>query len=443
MTRTRDELTAEPVAVPQVSPGDDTNEPPQFDWLIGVAAGTMLVQNFVITNAVKGLTLSACAVGLALFRDLLIRPARLQPVLLFAVIFGGLQLASQLANALWAPELWRLPAGLLISGESAGNVLFRQSLITQTVYVLVGVAFYFAARRLLESYYGQHLLLRVTRWGIIAFVGYGLFVFFGYLVVGQDLDFLSNRLTGLGDAFGGKQVYYFGSLEILRLESLAAEPSMFAYFLVPFAVLYYCVRDRMYLLLLFVLLLSTSTTALLGLGLFAVFNVVLHGRGLPLLAILALLVTGGLLFFPEETRQVWAFTVSKVTLSDGQGVLSGIERFANFKGAMGLFASYDPMHWLVGCGFGTIRSTDGFSTLLVNVGVGGTLVFLWFFLFPVFALRADSGYRRGLRLALIVTVILALISVPEFYFLHLWLLAALAWHEWNRQRHIEPVPVTA
>jgi hypothetical protein len=108
---------------------------------------------------------------------------------------------------------------------------------------------------------------------------------------------------------------------------------------------------------------------------------------------------------------------------------SGATRSALFANSMDIFAHGSIVQQLFGHGFGYIRSTDGFSTLLVNVGVLGMLAYLVFSLYPFLKFPWNTEYRKALLLGTITTIVTGFVSVSEFYFFHTWFFTALAWHE--------------
>jgi len=114
--------------------------------------------------------------------------------------------------------------------------------------------------------------------------------------------------------------------------------------------------------------------------------------------------------------------------------VSGINRFENLYNSLAFFFNSDVSHFLFGYGFGYIRSVDGFSTLLVNIGLVGFLAYTAFFTYPLTKLKYDSDYKKGLLVSNIVLMMMTYISVTEFYCFHIWFLAALTWYEFLKER---------
>jgi hypothetical protein len=86
---------------------------------------------------------------------------------------------------------------------------------------------------------------------------------------------------------------------------------------------------------------------------------------------------------------------------------------------------------LLGIGFGYVRSTDFLSTMLVNVGVLGAVLFVCFLLSPLTWLRRTQR-QFALAACLIVLTSVLVLSVPEFSYGPLWLFAGMAYGERKR-----------
>lgn len=400
--------------------------------LLQTAIATMLIQTLVVSNVVKGLVLSYVLVLIYFARDMIFafpQKGRLNvplALLIFCLGFGAYQAFVQLLNLGLQPTLVDLPARVLVSAGNPQATVLRTSLFTQSAYLFVCVIFFlYILRRLIDTN-GPGEALWLARWGVIIFVAFGFIEFAGYLLTGGSIDFISNRRVGDNYSFGLFQTIQLGGVVIQRMKSLAGEPSMFAFSIMPFAIIFYYLRDKIFWLLLVALLLSTSTTAVLGLLIFALIEVIRFKKllrfGLVALAIGAILLVIG----PQTLTAFYQITLSKLSLENA----SGIGRFENFLSAFALFANSNVLHLIFGHGFGYIRSTDGFTTLLVDVGVIGFSTFTAFVFYPLFRIKYNNDYKRGLLAANIVLYALIMISVPEFYCFHIWFFAALGWYEY-------------
>lgn len=403
---------------------------------------TMLIQSFVVSTLIKGLVLSYVFMLLQLGKDsfaIFLRRLEVNvfpALLIFTLGFAAWQLLGQFGNALFPPSFVQLPARVLVSPEDPAQSLFRLSLLTQSLYLFTSVIFFLYLVNYLRLPGHVERILRLARLGVILFVAYGFLEFAGFLLAGRSLDFISNRITGVDSHFGTFQTISLGGVTIERMKSLAGEPSMFAFSVVPFFILAYYLKDRIRWLYLTAALLSTSTTALLGLALFGAIEAVAFRRFFKVALGVAVIFLIIVIAFPQAVGGFYDVTLKKLSLQDA----SGIDRYDNFSASVSFFLGADVWHQLFGHGFGYIRSTDGFSTLLVNTGAIGFLVFVFFFLYPVCRFRYDTPYRRGLASANIVIFVLIMISVPEFYYFHVWFFAALSWHEYFLIRKAVPSP---
>ncbi|MEW6049515.1 MAG: hypothetical protein AB1644_00380 [Candidatus Zixiibacteriota bacterium] len=420
-----------------VGAGNLISEPGQLTrtWsgiaLFNLSLLTMLVQSVVVATAIKGLLIPYLLILMQAAKGFILsvieRP-RVQVVAPFVCFVAGFTVyvgISQLLNLAYAPRLDNL---VLVSLENANVTLLRSSLFTQGLYLTTCVLFFLYTLGYLKTVETTQPVMKLVRAGLVFFVAFGFYEFIGYLLTGGNVDFISNRITGDERTYSTFQTFDLAGLTIPRMKSLAGEASMFAFSVVPFVALFYFLRDRFWIVLLTAAVLSTSTTAYIGLFCLALFESLLARRlGKLLLGAMGLMATLWLVF-PNTVASLVDFAMEKFRLEH----MSGIDRMSNFQHAWQFFANSDILHMMFGYGFGYIRSTDGFTTLLVNVGVVGLIAFLWFLVYPVVRLGAQTPYHRGLLAATAVSVVMIMISVPEFYYLHVWLLAALAWFEYHK-----------
>jgi hypothetical protein len=394
---------------------------------------TMLVQSVVVATSVKGLLIPYLLIlaqgAKDLFLSMVSRP-RLQvwtPFLGFVAAFVFFVGLSQLLNVIMTPRFDHL---ILVSPESASVSFLRSSLFTQGLYLATCVLFFLYLYEYLKAADSVEPVMRLMRAGLVFFVAFGFYEFAGYLITGTNVDFISNRITGDDRTYSTFQTLNLGGLIVPRMKSLAGEASMFAFSLVPFVALFYYLKDRLWIVLLVAVLLSTSTTAYLGLACLVLIESLLAGRPGRLLIGLGFFFGLIWLIAPDTVAGLVQFGMEKFRLENQ----SGIDRMTNFRDTWAFFASSDPLHMLFGYGFGYVRSTDGFTTLLVNVGVGGLVLFVGFLLYPVLKLQGSTDYHRGLLAAMLVTVVMIMVSVPEFYYLQIWFLSGLAWFAYRRKR---------
>lgn len=348
-------------------------------------------------------------------------------LLFLALVFAGLTAAAQFALA--GSGLRHLSSIPLVDPWDK-SIVFRRTLVTQSLYLLAAGCTFVFVRMFYRPEWDRYLLTGV---GLLAL--YGIFEVAFFAVTGRSGDFLSNRTFGggwwPGSAF---QTISIGPLLLQRLKSLTGEPSMYAFTVLPFWI--YCVHARHRWLgafLLLTLLLTTSTTALLGIALYLLYRLVRFGPGdrLALAGVIAggavaLSVAAGGEFLSDAVRKI---ILTKLSL----GAFSGLARFRSFQAGMDAFLGAPLMTQLFGFGFGYARSTDMLSTLLINLGVVGFLLTAVIFFLPFFAL--GNGYREeGLKGALLVVFVTMMVSVPEFSYLSTWLFLGMAYRQLDLER---------
>ncbi len=404
---------------------------------------TMLVQAVVVSTAIKGLVPAFLFVllqfGLDTGGQFVGRSERspFRPLVYFLLIFGAWQGISQVANIISTPNLHNAQ---LVSPEDAYTVVLRKSVFTQSLYLISSVLFFVYMRRHLIQHDSQERLLRLARIGMLIFVAYGFYEVIGYAATGHNVDFLSNRVTGNhGGSYSNFQRLMIGSVEIVRMKSLASEASMFTFSLLPFMILYLYQKDRAWIPLMFALVVSTSTTAYLGLATFFTAEMIFFGRWKRFAIAFSICAIAWLYLQTTALGDMIGFILDKAM---GENT-SGATRSALFANSMNIFAHGSPIQMLFGHGFGYIRSTDGFATLLVNVGVLGMAAYLVFSLYPFYQIRLNTEYRKALFLGTITTIVTSFVSVSEFYFFHTWFFTALAWHELYKEQHTVPARACA
>lgn len=307
------------------------------------------------------------------------------------------------------------------------SVLLRSTLFSQSLYLLTAMVTFTYIKNSYRPAWDKWFMA-----GAVFLAIYGVYEIVFFLATGSPGDFLTNRRFGDGGFAGSAfQTMAVGPLVIQRFKSLTGEPSMYAFTMLPFWI-YALHTGRKYIhwFLLVTLLLTLSTTAYVGIGLYCVLRLIfLRGRDKSLILLLAFILLGGLTAAvmgiqgnPEILKLFDSLFVEKLS---GHGA-SGSDRFGGFRAAMTLFDELPWPNQLVGIGFGYVRSTDFFSTILVNMGIIGLIIFLLIFLIPVFKL-GSTNKEIGLKSALLVLMTVAMISVPEYSYLSTWLFLGIAY----------------
>ena len=318
-----------------------------------------------------------------------------------------------------------------------GQTVFRSSLFTQSLYLLMGMLTFVFVKTFYKPSWNKFLFT-----GAVALALYGLYEFGYFLVFGHNGDFLSNRVFDTGSTISRGSLFQTLTLSgwhIMRLKSLTGEPSMYAFTILPFWI--YAIHQRktvVQLLLLVTLLLTTSTTAVLGISLY-VFLRLFYNKPLRRLVggfwdkylfwFLLLAGVGTVAAWPLVQGFVSEMIFAKLSLSN----VSGVSRFTYFADSMRFYADAPLLNQLFGIGFGYIRSTDFFSTLLVNTGLVGFLLFTLLFAYPILYLKNDY-VSTGLKIALIVIYVTMMVAVSEFSYLSIWLYLGIAYRALGQNR---------
>ncbi len=227
-----------------------------------------------------------------------------------------------------------------------------------------------------------------------------------------------------------KQLYNQSLGGFPRLSSSFAEPSMYAAFLLlVLPIIYYKAYkeiDKTYMdkwlfyLLLVILILTTSTTAFVGLLIYVslyCFMIVKNGK-LNRKHLISAFIGVSMLPILMRTSLLESVFVNIIDKFSGDN-LSGSERWGNFYLGIDNFIQ-NP---IFGAGLGSIRTTDAISNTIGNLGLFGFAVFIIFFLSIL--LRKYTAIRKYLSYGVLVYLLISAISNPELTDLNLWLIFAL------------------
>ena len=397
------------------------------------------IQSFVVTNVIKGLTIFNVGILIRFFSGLFFvnksKSKLIYHLSFFLFIYLGIVLLQQFSINLFPLKYFK--EGIFVSGEASTSMLLRSSLFTQSIYLFICILFFdYIINYLFKNNFSN--FINLIFFSILTFVFYGYFEFFFYLFTGNNSDFISNRITGEDFAYGLFQTVSISGNSIMRIKSLAGESSMFAFTILPFFIFSIYLRKRLIAIFLLVtLLLTTSTSAILGILTFVFLDLIYFKRRVIKIVILSILLLIFYWIFYDVINQLYLLVYDKINLVSA----SGIDRFRFFNNHLQIWLDSNIIHKIFGYGFGYFRSTDGFSTLLVNVGVFGLLSYCSFFILPYFLISRKSRYIRGLYIANLTLLIVILISVSEFCYPHIWIFNALLWYEYfrnlNRNKNIE------
>ncbi len=393
----------------------------------------MLIQSVVVLP-VKGTTLGYLLALLSpivvlLFGDKKNRNRYLKLFIICLFFYSVITLLSQFGNM-----IFRVTFGdITLVDFTDERLYFRRTLFTQSLYLLAGFFTFLFIKTFYKSRWDNYLFT-----GAVLLACYGLYEILYFHIFGSAGDFLSNRTVGSGDMArldGLFQTMNIGGFSIMRLKSLTGEPSMYSFSILPFWIYaLYTERFKIAYFLFATLLLTTSTTAMLGMALYfifiPIFSQITKRWMLYGVFFLGVMVVGLTFAFDEIIQTVYQTqVVDKLTLQHN----SGASRFQAFADHLAYYAQLNPWSQLVGQGFGTIRSMDLVSTLLVNTGIVGFLIFTIAFFYPVLRLKRTQR-NNGIKVSLIVIYVTAMISVSEFGYLSIWIFLGLAYHQLSSER---------
>lgn len=395
------------------------NESRVFSNYFYVWAIFLPVTSFLLVPSVQGTTIAyvfalasiAVVVIVSVFKD----TVYLNRLFLFVTVYGLLYLLSQF-GLLYHSSIDLSGIGLVDPKQT--RLYFRSSSVTQSIYLLSGVLTFLYVRRHYRPSWDRYIY-----YGAIVIAVYGFYEVIYFQLFNANGDFISNRMFGehTGSWFQTSQI---GSLTVARLKSLTGEPSMAAFTLLPYWI--YAVhkgKSKLQWPLLAALLLTTSTTAYVGIALYAICRALSYRVTERLnvwVPYVVLIVAVGL--YKPISYYFTLFVWDKFFTDN----ISGMERQGSFDINMEFYEHLPVMNKLFGIGFGTIRSTDMFSTLLVNVGIVGVVIATLFFVIPILQLKR-SNENTGIRIILIVIYVTMMMAVPEFAYLPTWLFLGIAY----------------
>jgi hypothetical protein len=390
----------------------------------------MPVNSFVLIPAIQGTTPAyLCAFASLLLVFLpgysagspAVRSGYLKVILAVGLLWTLNLALSQIVNLANPPDY--LKTANLISPNDT-RVAFRGPLITQSIYLAACVSVFLFFR-----FQFQERWLKYVFWGAWVLAAYGVYEWLFFLIFQTPGDFIANR--SYADTPGSwSQTVVFGPLTLLRIKSTQGEPSFLSVVVLPY--LYLATEQRKRLLsivLLFVAIFSTSTSAFFGL-VFGIFVTALFRRKIgrsDIFLVAAIVIAVGVCFF--RYPETYAYLVSDKLAGDTQ---SGAARQFSPLELVETFFELPPLQWFSGVGFGYTYSTVGIS-LLFNCGLSGIFVFVLAFLLPIVRL-GNSPRDIALKVGLSVMLFLFFISVAELFLPTTWMFLGLAYWQLSRTR---------
>lgn len=382
------------------------------------------ISSWVISPSIKGSLISYLFAFLSplviiCFRQDIVKEYFLDIVKIVLVLLF-FALMSQLANTLFNIQYLDL---VLVNPGNFSDKFFRSSLITQSLYLIPPILTFLYIKYLYKSSWDKWII-----YGGLVFVLYGFYKWLGFLLTGTDVDFLTNRTFGTFDEAQMGQYLSLAGITMQRFQALSGEPSMFAFTILPYFI--FAVHKKANIIILLLLgisiLISTSTTAYIGLLIYFVYLLLYIKKdkkfviGTVFTTILLVLIY---IIFYEYINDI--INMSVLNKSDS---ISGQARIWRIEYNLSYMSELDYLHMLFGIGFGYIRAEDLFTTLLINTGIIGVIIFLYFYL-KDFSLKVTSFKVLGYNAILLVLFIVSMIAVSEFSYLSFWIFLAIIRNE--------------
>ena len=345
--------------------------------------------------------------------------------LLIMVGYITLNLCSQFFLAVYGNmDLTTLP--LVDPLAFSRKFVLRPTLFTQSLYLAACVLTFLFVYQWYNPSWDPYIFA-----GILLLVTYGFYEVFYYRLTGTSGDFLSNRVFNERYFGSSTQLIELAGVRLLRMKSLTGEASMFAFTVLPYWV--FAIHKRRYIIagiLTLALLFSTSTTALLGITTYIIFLIFSRKIDWKYLAAGA----GGLLIVTVVKFDTVYSILNELVLKKLFAIsISGGVRLSNFFESLTFWWEAPLPTKIFGLGFGYIRSTDFFTTALVNNGLIGLSIYLLVFTYPILAL-GKGPKKFSLKATLAILLVTMLIAVTEYTYLTTWMFLGMAYHYLSADR---------
>jgi hypothetical protein len=312
---------------------------------------------------------------------------------------------------------------LLINKNTFTKTFFRPSLITQSLSLIVGYIIYLYVKN-----FSNQKIINFIYYGLRLLCFYALYEFVLYAATGINGDFMVNRTFGDSGSSGSLfQTVSLGGIGLMRLKGYTGEPSMFVYTVFPFWVLAFGLKRKFDIWLLFCCLLFTfSTTAYASMLLFLGFWV-LYKRNFQIFFYASIFIIIACLVLQMDRFQHLFDSIYDFTFGNKLGGQSSSSqsRGRDFTNHISFWANLNGWSQAFGIGFGYVRSGDFFSTLMLNNGIIGFIVFSWFVLRNVYLTIPVKLISICYKLGLGMVFLILMTTVPEFAYPSFWIYVAL------------------
>jgi hypothetical protein len=315
---------------------------------------------------------------------------------------------------------------LFLNNPGDTRVVMRSVIYTQSLYLAACllIALFF-------RFFFRPEWMRFVMWGGWFLALYGIYEWLYFLIFKQTGDFIANRTYGETLRTGSwSQFIQMGPFSLLRIKSTYGEPSFFSAAVIPY--LFLALENKRKWLsaaLFFCTVFSTSTSAFLGFA-FALVIYSLCQRKLSFsigLILLFFAVAFALLYFAFPETYEAMFTAKL----NGENS-SGEEHQVMAEAMNDTLRTMPITNRIFGIGFGYYYGSV-ITTVLINTGFIGVIVYSYAFLKPAISLRAENG-GLALKVGVATLFFLYFINVSELFLPTTWMFLGLAYWRLDQQR---------
>jgi len=338
---------------------------------------------------------------------------------IWLLLFCGSQLGHLVSNR-------NSFGALILNNPSDTRVAFRSVLFTQSLYLAacLCIALFF-------RFFFRAEWMRYVLWGGWFLAIYGIYEWIFFLIFQQPGDFIANRTYGENlQTASWSQAIQVGPLSLLRIKSTFGEPSFFSVAVIPYLFLALEYRRKwLSLALLFCTVFSTSTSAFIGLAFALLIYCLFQRRLSPSILLVVLLFVGALatLYFVYPDTYDSIFTAKLSGDTD-----SGQIHQNSTQAMIDTVKTFTPMNHLFGIGFGYFYGSV-LTSVLINTGWIGLVVYFYAFLRPAILLRSDDG-ALALKVGVATIFFLYCVNVSELFLPTTWMFLGLAYWRLDQQK---------
>lgn len=396
-----------------------------FNRYVNVMMLFFPLTSFLLVPAIQGTTIIVVMTGIlgGIFACVPVGELKFsftKELVVFFCVVLFLSISSQFINLVYDV---RLSKDLVLVNKGHLMVSFyRSSHLTQTLYLVACFTIY-----LFVKYFSDEKIIEHIYWGLRLLCFYAIYEFIYYFLTGRNGDFIVNREFSGGGSASLFQTKNIAGFQLLRMKGYTGEPSMFAFTIIPFWILSFGLKRRFdSILLLVCMILTFSTTAYLAICLFTFFwffykkkykQLVFFGL-LVLLLMFALQMDAFRSVMDNLYDSVFGNKISGESASSKQ-------RSGTFYTHLEYWSGLNGFSQLFGVGFGYIRSTDFLTTVLVNNGILGFILFSVFILKNIFIKVSQSTLSWCYKMGLFLLYFVMMATVPEFAYPSFWIYLAV------------------